>query len=185
MTHTVQQKGSCILLNDYEIRGNTTAIFLEKADGYRVESIIDTGDIDLVSSLGKKWFASKINGRIIIHAHSIGNQESIYLSRWILGITDRNVMVDYADHNTLDNRRSNLILLTKSGNGLLRKNVNKNNSSGHLGVSWHKKTGKWLAQITHNRKNIYLGLHDDAEVAAERVRAKREELLELEKRMSD
>lgn len=171
--------------NNFEVRGEMTAIFLDKQDGSRVEAVIDTADLERVSSITNKWFASEIKGRTVVSAHALGNQSTIYMSRWMLGLTDDTVLVDYIDHDTLNNRKSNLLTLTKSGNGLMRKGVNKNNSSGHLGVTWNRKLEKWLAQITHNRKNIYLGLYDNVEVAAGAVRAKREELLELEKKKAD
>ena len=35
--------------------------------------------------------------------------------------------------------------------------IKKNNTSGYKGVSYYKKTGKYVAQICVNRKNIHLG----------------------------
>jgi hypothetical protein len=41
------------------------------------------------------------------------------------------------------------------------------NSSGYIGVNWHKSAKKWMAQIKVNRKNIYLGLFTNKEDAVE------------------
>lgn len=40
------------------------------------------------------------------------------------------------------------------------------NTSGFNGVCWHKGAGKWVAQITHSRKHLYLGLFSDPKEAA-------------------
>lgn len=36
----------------------------------------------------------------------------------------------------------------------------KNNTSGYTGVSFHKRTGKWIGTIHYNNKRRYLGLFD-------------------------
>lgn len=167
-------------MNWYHVDGDRTIIYLDRADGSAVETIIDTDDLEHVLSFGRKWFSSESGGRTVASAHTVGNEETVYLSRWILGITDSETNVDYLNHNALDNRRTNLAL-TKSGSGLFRADVNKNNTSGYLGVTWNEQARKWLAQITHKRKNHYLGTFDDAEEAARVVERKREELLQLER----
>ena len=45
------------------------------------------------------------------------------------------------------------------------------NTSGVLGVNWHKASGKWVAQIKVDRRKIYLGIFDvfDDAVAARKV----------------
>jgi hypothetical protein len=47
------------------------------------------------------------------------------------------------------------------------KAINSNNTSGHKGVVWHKKAGKWTAVIMFKRKKYYLGLFADIEDAIE------------------
>lgn len=169
------------MLNKYEIRGEVTAIIIEHADGTTKETLIDTEDLKKVRSVNRKWFISEQNGRDVVMAHTVGGKSSIYLSRVVLGVTDTAVNVDYVDHDTLNNRRSNLITLSKSGSGLNRKGANKNNkSSGVVGVSWNKGASKWMAQITYKRKNHYLGLHDTIEQAEREVKSARTRLMEQE-----
>lgn len=43
--------------------------------------------------------------------------------------------------------------------------INKNNQSGHKGVSWRKKSNKWFAYINFQRKQYYLGQYDDLQDA--------------------
>lgn len=42
-----------------------------------------------------------------------------------------------------------------------------NNTSGFRGVSFHKRTGKWQAYISVNRKQFHIGLYDTPEEAHE------------------
>ena len=65
---------------------------------------------------------------------------------------------DHIDHNTLDNRITNLRKVTHQQNTLNRKNSAK-------GYYWHKKAKKYLAQIMSNGKYIYLGLFCTTEEA--------------------
>lgn len=45
--------------------------------------------------------------------------------------------------------------------------ISTENTSGVKGVSFHKKSGKWRAQIRYSYKNHYLGLYEKIEDAAE------------------
>lgn len=45
--------------------------------------------------------------------------------------------------------------------------IYKTNKSGVAGVSWHKASGKWTAQIKIDGKRIYLGVFDNIPAAAE------------------
>lgn len=171
------------MLNRYQVRGEVTAIIIEHADGTTQETLIDTEDLEKVRNVNRKWFVSDQYGRDVVMAHAVGGKSSIYLSRVVLGVTDTGVYVDYSDHDTLNNRKSNLITLSKSGSGLNRKGANKNNkSSGVVGVSWNKGASKWMAQITYKRKNHYLGLHDTIEQAEREVKAARIRFMEQEAR---
>ena len=44
---------------------------------------------------------------------------------------------------------------------LQRKTKISNTSSNYKGVSFHKASNKWSAQIKHNDQRIHLGLYDD------------------------
>lgn len=55
--------------------------------------------------------------------------------------------------------------------------MNKNNTSGRKGVYFEKRTGKWMAYITVNKKMIYLGRYDNKEDAIKAREEKERELL--------
>ena len=72
--------------------------------------------------------------------------------------------IDHIDHDPSNNRIVNLRSVTHQENGK-NQSLSKLNKSGVSGVSFHKQTGKWTAQIFNNRKRIYLGVFVDKFIA--------------------
>jgi len=86
---------------------------------------------------------------------------------WALhnGSTPIDMQIDHINGVRADNRIENLRLATGCENRWNR-GMRPENTSGYKGVSYHKQTGKWVAQIGANLSGtIYLGLHDTAEDA--------------------
>jgi len=71
---------------------------------------------------------------------------------------------DHINGNKLDNRLSNLRVVTHQQNMHNRKP--QGGGSRYKGVYWDKSAGKWRAQIWHNGKRIHLGLFIDEIEAA-------------------
>jgi hypothetical protein len=72
---------------------------------------------------------------------------------------------DHRNHDTLDNRRGNLRKATNAQNGRNQK-IERNNTSGYIGVCWYKKYKKWMAQIGHQGIRINLGYFKTKQEAA-------------------
>jgi len=72
--------------------------------------------------------------------------------------------IDHEDGNGLDNRITNLRCVTQEANSKNQR-VPKNNTSGHIGVSWSKSHKKWQVKIKSNYKNIHIGFFSDIEHA--------------------
>lgn len=72
--------------------------------------------------------------------------------------------IDHINGDRTDNRLTNLREASRTENmrNCKRKVQNK---SGYKGVHWFKKTRKWRASITVNRRNISLGLFADPKEA--------------------
>ena len=77
------------------------------------------------------------------------------------GVDPGSMTVDHANGKRADNRPENLRLATNTENVQNRSGPGKNNTSGVVGVYWHKAAKKWHASIRVNRKNIHVGLFDD------------------------
>jgi hypothetical protein len=72
--------------------------------------------------------------------------------------------IDHKNRITTDDRIDNLRPCTHSENGSNRK-AGKNNTSGYKGVSYQKKTGKFMARIGIGNQRLFLGLFDTPEQA--------------------
>jgi len=68
--------------------------------------------------------------------------------------------IDHINRNSLDNRISNLREISHQHNSI-NANVSKNNTSKVTGVSWCKKSKKWLARIRVNYVAYNIGFHND------------------------
>lgn len=123
-------------------------------------TIIDDCDAGLV--LSKRWHCTKQPGGNKYAKRKEG-QKTVYLAREIVGATpDQDV--DHINGDTLDNRRSNLRLVTKSQN-MMNRRLHKNNTHGNRGLKWNKALGKWQAWIHQDKKFRYLGYFADVEDA--------------------
>lgn len=67
--------------------------------------------------------------------------------------------IDHINHVRDNNRSVNLRAATNQINGMNR-NMNSNNTSGVMGVSWFKPSSKWRADIWADGKQINLGYFD-------------------------
>lgn len=102
------------------------------------------------------------------------NGKTYYLHRILLNAKD-NEITDHENRNRLDNREGNLRLITRSGSNINR-GIQRNNTSGTKGVSFHKLSGKWQAYINPESKvKINIGYFDTEDIAIrERIKAEEE-----------
>ena len=72
--------------------------------------------------------------------------------------------IDHINRVKSDNRLCNLRMATHAEN-MQNTSMYRNNTSGHVGVSWHKATQKWIACITLSKKQIHIGIFHSLEEA--------------------
>ena len=82
------------------------------------------------------------------------------------GFIPDNHQIDHIDGDKTNNRISNLRAVTQQENSENQHNPHKDGMSGHKGVSFHKASGRWQAAIMNRGKQIYLGLYESSEKAA-------------------
>lgn len=81
---------------------------------------------------------------------------------------------DHVDRNPLNNRKYNLRPATVMENAQNRS-LRTDNTSGIVGVYFNQNANKWQSYIMVDKKQIYLGLHDDKEDAIiARLKAEKE-----------
>ena len=135
--------------------------FIEKDDYYigitrkGEEFIFDKDDYELVSKY--TWYTEK-KGYFI--AWVVERKKHVFLHRLVLGDIPDGYVVDHINRDRADNRKCNLRICTNSEN-ILNAGLSKANKSGYKGVSWDKRSGKWVVNITINRKHIYIGSFKD------------------------
>lgn len=102
----------------------------------------------------------------VINRKSYLNHRVIYLMHY--GYLPE--FLDHIDGDRLNNETDNLRPATRIQNSRNRK-LGRDNKSGIKGVSWKKPINKWVAQLSHKHKVLYLGCfenkHDAAKVVAE------------------
>lgn len=111
------------------------------------------------------------------YAHWDMKQKSYYVCRSEVGAggmvsMHRQIMdpplelkVDHIDHDTLNNQRYNLRIVTHAQN-MYNKKPQPNGLSSFKGVTWHKDHNKWNARITFDKKVRSLGDFVNEEAAA-------------------
>lgn len=168
--------------NNYIIDGDTVRIQIVNRKGDRFESLIDLEDLERVKELNLSWHVKWENHvksyyckatRQLGYLKGKSRCESVHLHRVIMDANGRTQIPDHISHNTLDNRKRNLVLKHTGENSKNRKGKNSNNKSGYRNVCWINN--KWTVQIQINGKNTKLGAFDDIHEAgkyAEKMREK-------------
>lgn len=135
-------------------------------------AIVDSDDYEMLSS--HKWRADwdeTLQSFYALRSKTRGiagqpRQVTVRMHRVVMGLQhgDRR-HVDHVNHNTLDNRKANLRVVSCAQNQHNNR-IRRDNSTGRRGVSWHRRFGKYHARIVINGKAIHLGWFDDLENAS-------------------
>lgn len=135
-------------------------------------TIVDDSDSERVSQYKWCYKVSKklSNGEELGYAvhgfwDSTRQQNKIVkLHRFILEITDPNILGDHINGNTLDNRRSNLRIVDSTLNSWNKRKFR--GTSKYKGVYWDKQTNQWKTELGYYGRRIWLGRFDREEDAA-------------------
>lgn len=151
LERTIYDSNEIIEYDDY------AEVVLYNKQGEEVaKTLIDLEDIDKIK--GYKWYLDN-------HGYTTNNKNNIRLHRFVMDCPE-DMIVDHINHNTLDNRKSNLRICTQQQN-CMNKSIQSNNNSGVVGVYWDKIRNKWCADIRFNRNRIFLGRFNTKKEAIE------------------
>jgi hypothetical protein len=119
-------------------------------------AIVDDDDYDWLSQ--RKWYLN-IGGYAVTNI----KKGTTFMHRRILN-PPTGTFTDHIDGNRLNNQRNNLRAVSAAENN--RNSRAKGGASGYKGVSWHKASQKWNAQLRCDYKHVHIGLFDSIIEAA-------------------
>ncbi len=158
------------LSGDVELLQDGTArIPLRGVNGsIRAYALIDAADAAWANQwrwfLNSDGYADRASGTMVLHRELLGLQRGDGLEG------------DHINRDTLDNRRSNLRIMTRQGNSQNRRSC-VNASSAYRGVTFDKRRGKWLAGMQVDGKVMHIGRFSSEQDAAEAARLARLQMM--------
>ena len=124
-------------------------------------AIVD--DEDFEDLMKYKWTAAP--RKTTCYARRNTNRgENFYMHREIMRVSDSKIQVDHANHNGLDNRKSNLRIANSQLNQANR--LSSGSEYGFRGVFRNVRDIRFLARIKVNGTEIRIGRFDDPKDAA-------------------
>lgn len=128
-----------------------------------VDFFFDIEDLHIINS--RKWYVDK-DGYLASSYIYNGRRCFAMFHRLIMNAKSGQV-VDHINRNRADNRKNNLRCCSRAENNLNR-GLKSTNKSGTIGVYYDEKRNKWIANITYNKRRIFLGRFTtkDAAIAA-------------------
>lgn len=167
-------------LNKYEIRGDTTVIFMPMRTGIILETLIDTEDLQKVLNTNLIW-----HGVWDIYSKSYYAKATAYkqkpstvsLHRIVMDATDKDIEVDHKNHDTLYNRKYNLRRTESGKNSANRKGANIKNNTGVRNVCYIERDNEyWVQMMKKGERFRWIFPVDQFEEACDFAIKKREEL---------
>lgn len=140
-----------------------------------LKTVVD--DQDYWNAFRYRWGLSKTDNCCYAHTRITvnGKRKTLLLHRVLLGIDDKNVVVDHIDGNGLNNQRSNLRICTQQQNIYNSRKSCSNKYSKYKGVHLTKYL-TWHAEIRKDGKSINLGTYETEIDAAKAYDKKAKEL---------
>ena len=127
-------------------------------------ALVDAEDFEWLSKL--EWHAHKRGRTWYARRDALGKTE--FMHRTILVYHGYDLITGEVDHingDGLDNRKSNLQVISHAEN-IQKARIQVNNRSGYRGVSWSKRDCIWQAFISVDKARKYLGSFKTKEAAA-------------------
>ena len=125
-------------------------------------ALVDDADLTLLD--GFRLYSEVRTRTVYVQCHKKGLPRGryIYLHKLLTGWP----RTDHRDGNALNNKRSNLRECTDAQNS--RNSGKRPGANPYKGITLHKATGKWRAQIGIDYKHLNGGLYATPEQAARR-----------------
>ncbi|MEM6533812.1 MAG: AP2/ERF family transcription factor [Myxococcota bacterium] len=125
-------------------------------------ALVDEEDWEAVNE--RSWSARPCGLTHYVHAT---HPDTWSLHRFVLDYRGR-LCVDHLNHRGLDNRKSNLRLVSRATNNIARRAHGRKCTSRYKGVSWNKEKRAWVVFVKEDGRRRWLGAFD-TELEAARV----------------
>lgn len=134
--------------------------------------LIDDADLGTV---GRWSWTLSTGGYAMRGVYRSGRTSTSYMHRELMG-APKGVEVDHINGDRLDNRRSNLRLVSRSENMQNLRSARSDSKTGVRGVE-PARNGRFRARIYRNSKPIEVGTYDTLSEADAAVRAARAKMM--------
>lgn len=151
--------------NKYIVENNVIKIFLPRRNNKAsIETLIDAEDFDKINKYAGTFVSGynrqkeEIYAQICLYLGTIDGSPKykiLRMHRIIMNCNSRHLHVDHKNRNSLDNRKSNLRIVSNADNLKNRESKNSNNKTGYRNVCFYK--GLYLVQLQVGGKNKLLG----------------------------
>lgn len=160
--------------NTIKIHNDYAIIFLDRNNGISLPCLINIEDLVRLDKFNpnRKWHSRFSKSADTYYAQAgyktLKESGHIQMHRFIMreygDFLEK--VVHHKNHNGLDNRKSNLEVITKQQNHRNIRRLNPRSSTGYRGVTYDKNKGLFIAQIQLNKKCIFIGSSKDVLEAA-------------------
>lgn len=143
--------------------------------GKAIATLISTEDLERVSSIAGRWYAMDVGGK---------RGEKLYVGTKVGGVTvylhqvitmnPPKTVIDHFNHDTLDNRRENLVVVSYAQNGQNRKGAQVNNVNSGFRNVYLNKSGNWFVRLQKEGRPIHVGTFKTCEEANRQAIAARQ-----------
>lgn len=133
-------------------------------------AVIDCDDFESLSKY--RWYAMESKWGFYAARHSLVSEEgyprrTVWMHKEIMHVSIGSPMVvDHINGNRLDNRKSNLRIVTVEQNCQAFRRKSEHKTSRFRGVTFDRSRNLWMAYIHHDGRMRNLGRFSSEEVAA-------------------
>lgn len=134
------------------------AIMHVKTKGNVLEVLIDKEDIPRIKLY--TWHAKyqkDIDSYYIETNQKVSSGKFMLMLHRFIMKTNDSLTIDHINHNTLDNRKSNLRICSQGENNLNQAELRKNNKTGYRNISYQTRYGQYIVTLMIDGKNKTIG----------------------------
>jgi len=146
--------------------GQIAIIELKRRNGDIIHCLVDSADLPKLQEHNVQWLAQwSPRGRrfyVVCREKANGEYRTIYMHRFLMD-APAHLQVDHKYHDSLDNRRGKLRVVTPRANSMNRRGAASHSQTGHRGI-W-PYLGKFQLQLTIDGRKRHIGFFDTVESA--------------------